>query len=70
MAAATRMGCAAIVDVFDALTTERAYKPAYSIERGIDELTAEAYCGWRRPDLVKEFLALCEGRSLFDGEAV
>src|SRR5205823_3481830 len=48
----------AIVDVFDALTTERPYKAAVSIERAYDELTREADRGWHRPDLVDAFIAL------------
>ena len=46
-----------IVDVFDALTTERPYKPAYSVARAIDELRADVHMGWRRRDLVEEFIA-------------
>jgi putative two-component system response regulator len=48
----------AIVDVFDALTTERPYKNALSIERAYGELTQEADRGWHRPDLVDAFIAL------------
>jgi len=47
-----------IVDVFDALTTERPYKAALSIDRAYDELTGEADRGWRRRDLVDAFIAL------------
>jgi putative two-component system response regulator len=46
-----------IVDVFDALTTERPYKSAYSFVRAFDELRWEAQSGWRRHDLVEEFIA-------------
>jgi putative two-component system response regulator len=48
----------AIVDVFDALTTERPYKSALSITRAYDELTREADRGWHRPDLVRAFIEL------------
>ena len=47
-----------IVDIFDALTTPRPYKPAYSIEMAFDELRYEVCLGWRRRDLVEEFIAL------------
>jgi len=46
-----------IVDVFDALTTERPYKSAYSFARAFEELRREAQVGWRRHDLVEEFIA-------------
>ncbi len=53
-----------IVDVFDALTTERPYKAAMSIDRAFEELTREADRGWRRPDLVGAFIALARAGQL------
>jgi putative two-component system response regulator len=47
-----------IVDVFDALTSERPYKPALSRDMAYTELLCEAARGWRRPDLVDSFIAL------------
>lgn len=47
-----------IVDVFDALTTERPYKPALPAARAYEELEIEASRGWRRPDLVRQFVHL------------
>jgi len=47
-----------IVDVYDAATTDRPYKPAKSTERAFEELRSEAAKGWRRRDLVDEFIAL------------
>ncbi len=49
----------AVADVYDALTTDRVYRKAVSPERACTELTAEAERGWHRPELVKEFTALC-----------
>ena len=45
-----------IVDVFDALTTERPYKGALSFAQAADELRGEAARGWRCADLVGTFL--------------
>ena len=47
-----------IVDVYDALTTARPYKEAYSRERACEELMNEGKRGWRRKDLVGAFVAL------------
>ena len=45
-----------IVDVFDALTTERPYKVALPFARAEEELQREAARGWRRADLVNAFI--------------
>jgi putative two-component system response regulator len=47
-----------LVDTFDALTTPRPYKPAFSRESAYDELRKETRRGWRRRDLTEEFIAL------------
>lgn len=44
-----------VADIFDALTTERPYKPAFSPEEALDILRQEARRGWRDPDLVPVF---------------
>jgi putative two-component system response regulator len=49
-----------IVDVYDAITTERPYKPAVRSDRAFEELTDEAKRGWRRSDLVEEFIRLMQ----------
>jgi putative two-component system response regulator len=49
-----------VVDVFDAITTERPYKMAASPEHAYEELMNEAKKGWRRKDLVEAFIALRE----------
>ncbi|HYN07180.1 MAG TPA: HD domain-containing phosphohydrolase [Vicinamibacterales bacterium] len=46
-----------IVDVYDALTTDRPYRAALPAEQGFDELRKEVERGWRRSDLVEEFIA-------------
>jgi putative two-component system response regulator len=47
-----------IVDVFDALTTERPYKLALPADNAFDELRRDVQRGWRRGDLVEAFITL------------
>lgn len=49
-----------ILDVFDALTIDRPYRPARPAEQAFDELVAEARRGWRDRYLVDEFIAAIE----------
>ena len=44
-----------IADIFDALTTKRPYKPAYSPEYAVQVLREETKAGWRDPLLVEAF---------------
>jgi putative two-component system response regulator len=48
-----------VVDVYDALTTDRPYRPAMTPEDACATLEGEAGRGWRRADLVREFTTLC-----------
>lgn len=48
-----------VVDVYDALTTDRPYRPAISAADACATLEREADRGWRRADLVREFTTLC-----------
>ncbi|HEX6314783.1 MAG TPA: HD domain-containing phosphohydrolase [Gemmatimonadaceae bacterium] len=48
-----------VVDVYDALTTDRPYRPALSAADACATLEQEAERGWRRADLVREFTTLC-----------
>ena len=47
-----------VVDVYDALTTERPYKLAFSREHAVSELRSEAAKNWKVPALVEEFVDL------------
>ena len=47
-----------VVDVYDALTTERPYKPALTPDHAIRELREEAAKGWKFEELVEEFVTL------------
>jgi putative two-component system response regulator len=54
---------AAIVDIFDALTSDRVYRPALTREAACAELREEVRRGWRNETLVGGFLAiLASGR--------
>ncbi len=53
-----------IVDVYDALTTERPYKRAMTPAEAFEELMAEAQRGWRRQDLVDTFIAVVRSSTI------
>jgi len=46
-----------VVDVFDAMTSTRAYRTALTPAEALEELDFEVKRGWRRPDLVEAFKA-------------
>ncbi|MCS7315297.1 MAG: HD domain-containing phosphohydrolase [Bryobacterales bacterium] len=52
-----------IADIFDALTSERPYKPALSWQEAVAILEEETRRGWRDPHLVAVFRAICEGKT-------
>jgi putative two-component system response regulator len=47
-----------IVDIYDALTSPRPYKPAYSPERALEIIRQETERGWRDPGIVKLFFSM------------
>jgi putative two-component system response regulator len=49
-----------IVDVYDAVTTERPYKPALPAAQAYEELTDSGRRGMRRRDLIDEFIRMAE----------
>lgn len=58
-----------VVDIFDALTTARSYKPAYTKEEALAILKDEAAKGWRDPELVALFVSMQHG-ILLDSRAL
>ncbi|GAA6621137.1 HD-GYP domain-containing protein [Scytonema sp. NUACC26] len=44
-----------IIDIFDALTSERSYKKALTPEEAIKVMAEETDKGWRNPELMKQF---------------
>jgi putative two-component system response regulator len=49
-----------IVDVYDALTTDRVYRRAMPHDAACQELRREVDAGWRRADLVEAFVTLTQ----------
>jgi response regulator RpfG family c-di-GMP phosphodiesterase/nitrogen-specific signal transduction histidine kinase len=43
------------VDIYDALTTARPYKPAMSVTRALEIMQQEVHKGWRDPRIFEEF---------------
>lgn len=44
-----------IIDIYDALSSERPYKPAYTPEEALQIMTEETAKGWRNPQLMQQF---------------
>jgi putative two-component system response regulator len=44
-----------ILDIYDALTSERPYKRAYTPEEALSVMEEETEAGWRNPELVEQF---------------
>jgi len=49
------------VDIFDALTSDRCYREAMSVERALEVMAEETAMGWLDPELSAEFRAMTEG---------
>ena len=53
-----------IVDVFDAVTTQRPYQPVKPMEQALEVLREQAHRGWRDSTLVEQFASLVESGRL------
>jgi len=53
-----------IVDVYDAVTTQRPYQRAHSIEQAIEILEEHVRRNWRRRDLVQQFVSIVRSGTL------
>ncbi|MBZ5601934.1 MAG: response regulator [Acidobacteriia bacterium] len=49
-----------VADIYDALTTARPYKPAFSHQHAIEIMNEEARRGWRDPELVPLFAEITQ----------
>jgi putative two-component system response regulator len=45
-----------IIDIYDALISERPYKPAYTVDEALEIIALETQKGWRNPQLVEQFV--------------
>jgi putative two-component system response regulator len=53
-----------VVDVFDAVTTQRPYQQAKPTDEAVDLLREQVRRGWRRSDLVEQFVTVIESGRL------
>jgi putative two-component system response regulator len=44
-----------VIDIYDALTSERPYKKAFSPEEALSMIAEETHKGWRNPELIAKF---------------
>jgi putative two-component system response regulator len=49
-----------VVDIYDALTTDRPYRQALTHEWALAVRASEAHRGWLSPSLVNRFSQICE----------
>lgn len=52
------------IDIYDALTHERPYKPAFSPNESIEIMMQETSKGWRNPELMSQFAAFINARAI------
>jgi len=57
-----------VADIYDALTTARPYKPAFSHQHAIEIMIEEARRGWRDPELVPLFAEVSQHNASRNGD--
>lgn len=55
-----------MIDIYDALTSERPYKRALSQEEALKVIVSETQRGWRNPELVEKFIKFISSTSLVE----
>ena len=58
-----------VADIYDALTTARPYKPAFSHQHAVEIMTEESRRGWRDPELVPLFAEVSQHHVSQNGDA-
>ncbi len=51
-----------IIDIYDALTSERPYKRAFSTDEALSVMLEETDSGWRNPKLMQQFADFIRSR--------
>ena len=59
-----------VADIYDALTTARPYKPAFSHDRAVAIMLEESRRGWRDPELVPLFAEVVARQNEAQGDDV
>ena len=59
-----------VADIYDALITERCYKPALSHEQAFALMEEEVRRGWRDPELVPLFVSTIQAKNAADAGAI
>jgi putative two-component system response regulator len=59
-----------VADIYDALITERPYKPALSHDQAFALMEEEVRRGWRDPELVPLFVSAMQAKNLADMSAI
>jgi putative two-component system response regulator len=60
----------AVVDAYDAMTTDRPYKSARQPQQAFDELWQDVTNGWKDASLVASFVSMMTARAMLNGETV
>ncbi len=58
-----------IIDIYDALTSERPYKRAYTPAEALELIALETEKGWRNPKLVEQFIEFIKSTQMVEAPA-